>query len=155
MLPKPSAGAEPGSPGPKVRCPQDNPNFWVAKWWKWSHVLLVPCGEISCAPAALQRRLIRAQQRGCSRLLATGDSLTRCPNRTSLPLGRPEALLLQRQLCLYLLGPGTYQQGLELLLQGCSGTVMGRRAGEACNARQRGISLLLGRLRAVTLMLRC
>lgn len=155
LLPEPSAGAEPGSTGPRVRCPQENPNFWVAKGWKRSHLLLVLCGEISCAPAAGQRRLIGAQQRGCSRLPAAGDGLTRCRNRTSLPLGRPETVLLQRQLCLHLLGPGTHQEGLELLLEGCSGTVAGRRAGEVCNAGQRGISVLLGRLGVVALMLRC
>lgn len=63
LLPEPSAGAEPGSTGPRVRGPQENPNFWVAKGWKRSHLLLVLCGEISCAPAAGQRRLIGAQQR--------------------------------------------------------------------------------------------
>lgn len=152
---EPSAGSEPGSPGPKVRCPQENPNFWVVKWWKRSHLLPVLCGEISCAPAAGQRRLIRAQQRGCSSLPAAGDSLMCCPNRTSPPLGRAEAVLLQRQLCLHLLGPGTHQEGLELLPEGCSGTVTGRRAGGACNAGQRGIGVLLGRLWAVALMLCC
>ena len=105
--------------------------------------------------AAGQRWLIGAQQRGCSRLPAAGDSLAHCPDRTSLPLGRPEALLLQKQLCLHLLGPGTCHEGLELLPEGCGGTVMGRSAGGACSAKQRGISVLLGRLWAATLILRC
>lgn len=69
-----------------------------------------------------------------------------CLNRTSLPLGRPEALLLQRQPCPRLLGPGTQQEGLELPPEGYGGTRMGRRARDVRTAGQQGASILLGRL---------
>lgn len=113
-----------------VRCPQGTPRF---------------CGGSSEIPYTAEWKLIQAKQRGCSRLLAAGDALMHCLNRTSLPPGRPEALL-QRQLCPHLLGPGTQQEGLELLPEGCGGTRMGRRAGDVRTAGQQGASILLGRL---------
>lgn len=111
-----------------VRCPQGTPRFW---------------GGSSEIPYTAE--LIQAKQRGCSRLLAAGDGLMHCLNRILLPPGQPEALL-QRQLCPHLLGPGTQQEGLELLPEGCGDTRMGRRAGDVRTAGQQGASILLGRL---------
>lgn len=76
-----------------------------------------------------------------------------CPSGTSWLLGRLEALLLQRQLCLHLLGRETCQEKLELLPEGCGGTMMDRRARDVYAAGQQGIGNLLGRLQAGALML--
>lgn len=132
FLPEPSAAAELGSPGPKV----------VVSSRK-SQLVSGKAVEVIPVPAsAVQRNLLHpccgaeeanqghSRERGCSRLLAAGHSLMCCSNRTSLSLGRSEALLLQRPLCLHLLGPGTPQEGLLLLPEGCSDSVMHGRVGD-------------------------